>query len=155
MRALTAHQHVLSGRSATLHGRLKLLAKQQASWAQAQVPQGLHEAPGACTSPSGPGNGVAETADLGSPAASPSSQTALRPASHRALAAAALLDAAQTFHLYGIVEPACRCLEAAGTALGLAVEVSGALGTRTVHQVEAKAQLVLQVGRCDCCCCTG
>lgn len=48
------------------------------------------------------------------------------------------------YHLYGYVEAAQRQLAAAGDCLGLHVAVTGALGTRTVHQIDPKAQLVLQ-----------
>ncbi|KAL6762659.1 hypothetical protein V8C86DRAFT_3173802 [Haematococcus lacustris] len=44
---------------------------------------------------------------------------------------------------YGYVDAGQQLLQAAGQVLGLEVELSGALGLRTAHQLQAKAQLVV------------
>ncbi|KAL8127597.1 hypothetical protein AgCh_014485 [Apium graveolens] len=49
-------------------------------------------------------------------------------------------------HIYGRVDSSSLHFKLAEAASGLSLSVSGALGFRTVHQVEPKAQLVLSVG---------
>ncbi|WOG90974.1 hypothetical protein DCAR_0310221 [Daucus carota subsp. sativus] len=49
-------------------------------------------------------------------------------------------------HIYGRVDSSSLHFKSAEVASGLHLSVSGALGFRTVHQVEPKAQLVLSVG---------
>ena len=61
------------------------------------------------------------------------------------LAAAALLEAAMMETAYGHVGPSKEYTERAGKALGMRVELTGALGVRTVHQQEARAQLILHI----------
>lgn len=65
----------------------------------------------------------------------------------RQLAAAALLEAAQMETSYGDVAAARAHFDRCGAVLGLRAELGGVLGLRTVHQQEAKAQLVVKVGR--------
>ena len=62
----------------------------------------------------------------------------------RAAGAVVLLERALLHHEYRRGREAARCLRLAGRLLGLTVGKTGALGTRTVHQVDPKAQLVLQ-----------
>jgi hypothetical protein len=67
----------------------------------------------------------------------------------RALAAAALLEAAAADTAFGHVVDAKRRLEAAGEALAVTVRLGGALGVRTAHQQDARAQLVVHVARAE------
>eukprot|EP00891_Asterochloris_glomerata_P006781 jgi/Astpho2/6781/Aster-x0741 len=64
----------------------------------------------------------------------------------RRLAAAAHLEAALVAHTYREPQAAADSLTAASSALGVDIQVQGALGKRTVHQVDAKAQLVVRAG---------
>ncbi|KAL3155216.1 hypothetical protein ABBQ32_013155 [Trebouxia sp. C0010 RCD-2024] len=63
--------------------------------------------------------------------------------SKAALAAAAELEAALVEHVYSSPQTALRHLQAAAYALGMHTIVEGAMGVRTVHQVDPKAQLVV------------
>ena len=63
------------------------------------------------------------------------------------MAAVAHLEAALVEHLYSSPAAAAHHVQAAGGAIGLEVELTGALGVRTRHQQDAKAQLVIQTGR--------
>ena len=65
----------------------------------------------------------------------------------RAVAAAALLEAAASEHEYKRGESASALLRRALAALRLRHSVAGELGVRTEHQVDAKAQLVLRSGK--------
>ncbi|BDA46600.1 Tetratricopeptide repeat protein 27 [Coccomyxa sp. Obi] len=60
------------------------------------------------------------------------------------LRAAAHLEAAAQGHDVGRIADAQAHLESAGRLMGIDVEVTGALGVRTVHQRDAKAQLVVK-----------
>lgn len=64
-----------------------------------------------------------------------------------ALAGAYHIEAAYVWLDYRHVSTAREHLAAAGQALQLSVSTTGAMGTRTEAQVDAKAQLVLQVDR--------
>jgi len=66
------------------------------------------------------------------------------PRAERAVAAAALLEAAASEHEYKRGESASALLRRALAALRLRHSVAGELGVRTEHQVDAKAQLVLR-----------
>jgi hypothetical protein len=78
------------------------------------------------------------------PAARPAGRP---PALHAALAASALLEAAGVEAAFGAAAEAGALLERAAAALGAEVALAGALGVRTVHQVDARAQLVARVRR--------
>uniref|UniRef100_A0A7S3QZ63 TPR-like protein n=1 Tax=Dunaliella tertiolecta TaxID=3047 RepID=A0A7S3QZ63_DUNTE len=58
-----------------------------------------------------------------------------------------LLEMALGQYSYGFVEHGQKLLNEAGTVLGLQVQLSGALGRRTVYQENAKAQLVVRSSR--------
>ncbi|KAF5842032.1 hypothetical protein DUNSADRAFT_9601, partial [Dunaliella salina] len=64
-----------------------------------------------------------------------------------ALHACMLLEMALGQYSYGFVEHGQKLLNEAGTVLGLQVQLSGALGRRTVFQENAKAQLVVRSSR--------
>ncbi|KAJ0037598.1 hypothetical protein Pint_23169 [Pistacia integerrima] len=53
------------------------------------------------------------------------------------------LEAGVLEHIYGRVDSCRRHFESAEVAAGLQLSVTGALGFRTIHQVEPKAQMVL------------
>jgi len=61
------------------------------------------------------------------------------------LASMALLEASLMEHEYGHVDSAQALLRAAGDAIGCVHELTGQMGFRTVHQIDAKAQMVLAV----------
>ncbi|EFN57654.1 hypothetical protein CHLNCDRAFT_142791 [Chlorella variabilis] len=63
------------------------------------------------------------------------------------LAAGALLEAALLEAAYGHMEAAARYLHRSGAVLGFRSELTGAMGVRTVHQQEARAQLLVAVRR--------
>ncbi|DBB11777.1 hypothetical protein WJX82_011005 [Trebouxia sp. C0006] len=63
--------------------------------------------------------------------------------SRRNLAAAAELECALVEHVYSSPHTALGHLQAAGQALGMQTSVQGAMGMRTAHQVDPKAQLVV------------
>eukprot|EP00887_Chlorella_sp_A99_P004614 scaffold4.g4614.t1 len=65
----------------------------------------------------------------------------------RLLASACLLEAALMETSYGAVAAADAYLRRADAVLGFEAELAGALGVRTAHQREARAQLVLAVRR--------
>ena len=56
-----------------------------------------------------------------------------------------LVEASLMEHEFGVDDSARYLLKRAKDALGITIEKSGALGYRTVHQQNAKAQLVLRV----------
>ena len=58
---------------------------------------------------------------------------------------ACLIEASLMEHEFGVDDSARYLLKRAKDALGITIEKSGALGYRTVHQQDAKAQLVLRV----------
>ena len=64
------------------------------------------------------------------------------------LASVALLETALMEHEFGHVDSAAALTKAAGDAIACAHELTGAMGFRTIHQVDAKAQMVLNVA-CD------
>lgn len=62
-----------------------------------------------------------------------------------ALAAAVLLEAATMETAYGHVGPAKEYTHRAAAVLGVEAELTGALGVRTVHQQDPRAQLILKI----------
>jgi hypothetical protein len=135
LRLAALHQQVLSGRAASLHALAARSGAAAAAWARAlqqQQQQQQHDGAAAATT----------TTALCFATAVPS-----LPASTAALlcACAHLEFAAAAHHEYGYVELAQAALARAAEALGVQVAVYGALGRRTVHQADAKAQLVARV----------
>lgn len=61
--------------------------------------------------------------------------------------AALCIELALAHQLYGRIADAARCLARAEMLSNVALQVDGAMGVRTVHQQEAKAQLVVRVAR--------
>ena len=61
------------------------------------------------------------------------------------LLGACLIEASLMEHEFGVDDSARYLLKRAKDALGVTIEKSGALGYRTIHQQDAKAQLVLRV----------
>ncbi|GAB4823953.1 hypothetical protein N2152v2_010999 [Parachlorella kessleri] len=102
---------------------------------------------GSCRGPEGSGE-VEVLAHPASPGrAADGSQGGFVAAQQRLLRSAALLEAALAETAYGYVEAAGRYLRASCEAAGVRVQLTGALGVRTQHQHEAKAQLVVAVER--------
>lgn len=65
------------------------------------------------------------------------------------IVAAANLEAGIKEHAYGYIDRARQFFKYAETACALKLSVTGALGFRTVHQTEAKAQMVLVAASLD------
>ncbi|GAX73776.1 hypothetical protein CEUSTIGMA_g1227.t1 [Chlamydomonas eustigma] len=61
--------------------------------------------------------------------------------------AALSMEIALLHYHFGYTEQAKKMLEVAGGKLGIEVALSGSMGKRTVHQVDAKAQLVVKAAR--------
>lgn len=130
-RALTCQQSVLSGRSATLHTALQTLMRAVLAWAA-----GVAGVAPPAAAPAG-GAGPAMQEQQASPEQGQLGSELL---------AAAHLEAALMQQRYGYVDSARQQLVTAGAALGVDVGISGAMGKRTVHQVDPKAQLVVRLG---------
>ena len=128
-RAVLAHQRLLSGRSPTLRRRaLGAAAAALASFAPENQPaRAFGDARAGC---------LADASDTS--AASGEAPT------HRLLASMCLLEAALMEHEYGHVASADALLARARGALGVELELVGKMGFRTVHQTDAKAQMVLE-----------
>ena len=126
-RAALVHQRLLSGRSPTLRRHvLGLHALTLAAYAP------NNRAPGATS-------GAAEA-----PAGGPTASSAAAVTSGL-LASMALLEAALMEHEYGHVDSARALVKASGDAIACEHEIAGEMGFRTIHQVDAKAQMVLRV----------
>jgi tetratricopeptide (TPR) repeat protein len=116
MRTVLTQQRILAGRSATLRQRLLSLTKTVLDY---------YQHPEQIVAKSGDGaSGSAKTTKL---------------------AAAALLEAAMMETAYGHVQQAKLYTDQALAHLELHAELGGALGTRTVHQQDPRAQLILQL----------
>eukprot|EP00873_Tetraselmis_striata_P037853 jgi/Tetstr1/458117/TSEL_004285.t2 len=124
LRAVSAHQRVVSRRSATLRARQRALSSAllvqwgDPDWALKQVDH-------ACAG----------------------SETAARPWFAPLLSGCCLMELAALEDLYGDNSIAAQRLAAAGEALGLRLELTGVMGKRTVHQVDGVAQMVARVSR--------
>ncbi|KAL4859782.1 Tetratricopeptide repeat protein 27 [Chlorella vulgaris] len=128
LRAVLLQQRLLSGRSAALRSLLLGLAEQVLAGQAVPVEGSVAQLAGSGGSSSG---GVAGAPGL----------------EDQLLAAGALLEAALLEAAFGHAESASRYLQRGGSVLGFKTELTGALGTRTVHQQEAKAQLLVAVSR--------
>jgi hypothetical protein len=115
LRTAALHQQVLSGRAASLHALAARSGAAAAAWARSLQSQQRQQAP-----------------------LPPSTAAVLCACAHLELAAAAHLE-------YGYADLAQAALKGAADALGVEVAVFGVLGHRTVHQRDAKAQLVARV----------
>lgn len=62
--------------------------------------------------------------------------------------AALCIELALAHQVYGRVADAARCLSRAEELADVSLHVDGAMGMRTVHQQEAKAQLVVRIASC-------
>ncbi|PSC75849.1 tetratricopeptide repeat 27-like protein [Micractinium conductrix] len=129
LRAVLLQQRLLSGRSASLRSLLLGLAAPVLAGLAAPVEQRLAALAGG--GGSGGGSGGFEPP-------SPAEQL---------LAAGALLEAALLETAYGHVEATKALLQRSSAVLGFQSELTGALGMRTVHQREARAQLLVSVSR--------
>jgi hypothetical protein len=129
LRAVMLQQHVLSGRSITLHTSLKQLVQDTLSWADA-LPAAAAAAAGSNGSNAGQQQPVVAT------------DAAVQA---QVLSAVAHLEAALVQQSIGVVTGAQQQLEAAAAALDVTVELTGALGLRTKHQIDPKAQMVAAV----------
>lgn len=67
-------------------------------------------------------------------------------ASEERLLVAVHLEAANVYSVFGMVKEMQEHVESAQRVLGMTAELTGQLGTRTVHQKDAHAQLVAKVG---------
>jgi hypothetical protein len=131
MRAVMLQQHVLSGRCVTLQTSLKQLMAATLAWSQ-QHAAAAADATGDQQQQQQQQNGVD----------SPTAEAAVKA---QALLAAAHMEVAAIQQSLGAVEGAQQQLEAASAALGVSVELTGALGMRTKHQVDPKAQMIAAV----------
>ena len=158
-RAAIAHQRLLSGRSPTLRGQLLGYHALTLCW---YVYLGTHiliiartirlsnscfihryapnnAAPGFPSAAAVVKAAGAREASDGSP--TPSAAAA---AVAGLLASMSLLETALMEHEYGHVDSAKALLRAAGEPIGASHEIVGEMGFRTVHQTDAKAQMVLR-----------
>ena len=158
-RAAIAHQRLLSGRSPTLRGQLLGYHALTLCW---YVYLGTHiliiartirlsdscfihryapnnAAPGFPSAAAVVKAAGAREASDGSP--TPSAAAA---AVAGLLASMSLLETALMEHEYGHVDSATALLKAAGEPIGASHEIVGEMGFRTVHQTDAKAQMVLR-----------
>ena len=132
-RQVLAHQRLLSGRSPTLRrNALGLHALSLLNFAPDNKPARVF---GATTASPFQDNKATNAASVSNP-----TQTLL--------ASMSLLEASLMEHEYGHVDSARALLEFACSALGVRLELVGKMGFRTVHQQDAKAQMVLEVS-CD------
>ena len=131
-RVVLAHQRLMSGRSPTLRRRaLGSAAAALAAFAPENKPaRAFGAARGFVAAAEGSESGIAN----------PTPETA----SQRLLASMCLLEAALMEHEYGHVDSADALLERARSALGVELELVGKMGFRTVHQTDAKAQMVIE-----------
>ena len=128
-----AHQRLLSGRSPTLR-RLLL---------------GCHSLTLAWFAPSNAAPGFPTPAAIVRAATARESDGSPTPAAANAATAGlassmSLLETALMEHEYGHVDSARALLRAAGEPIGATHEVVGEMGFRTIHQTDAKAQMVLR-----------
>ena len=126
-RAALVHQRLLSGRSPTLRRHVL----------------GLHALTLAAYAPNNRAPG-ASSGSTEAPAGGPTASSAAAVASGL-LASMALLEAALMEHEYGHVDSARALVKASGDAIACEHEITGEMGFRTIHQVDAKAQMVLKV----------
>ena len=146
VRAVVLQQRLLAARSATL--RQQLLGLTEGALARFAGPV---EAAG----PGSGGDGAGSSSSSGSGAtgsrtggSSGGSSLPTHPTlEDRLLAAACLLEAALMETSYGAVSTADAYLGRCSAVLGFRAELAGALGVRTAHQAEPRAQLVLAVVR--------
>jgi tetratricopeptide (TPR) repeat protein len=125
MRTILTQQRILAGRSAVLRQRLLSLTKTVLDY---------YQHPDYVVASAAVSVGVGA-----GPAASASATSA-----KTNLAAAALLEASMMETAYGHVQQAKIYTDQALAHLELHAELGGALGTRTVHQQDPRAQLILQ-----------
>jgi hypothetical protein len=139
LRAVGSHQHVLTSGSASLLSRASLLSARLLAWVGWDSGAAA-AAQGASASDASNASGAS-----GKGATVPSSEDPARPPPE--LRGALLLELALQQYGYGYIDRAHKYLCGAGDALGLQVSLGGAMGRRTVHQVDAKAQLVVRATR--------
>jgi hypothetical protein len=133
LRAVMLQQHVLHGKSNTIRSSLQQLVQQTLTWANSQG-----SAAAAAAGDSGINNDSAAAAAAGAAAEAAANANALR----AMLPAAAHLECSLVQQHYGQMADAQQQLDQAAAALGVEVQVTGVLGFRTKHQLDAKAQLV-------------
>ena len=129
-RVVLAHQRLLSGRSPTLRRRaLGLHATSLAHFAPENKPARVFGA------------------TVASPESDVSSSTSSTPKNPQQLlfASMSLLEASLMEHEFGHVDSARALLDFSCVALGVKLDLVGKMGFRTVHQQDAKAQMVLDV----------
>jgi hypothetical protein len=134
MRAVMLQQQVLSGRSITLQTSLKQLIQDTLAWAGAL--------PAAATAANGLAGSKGSSASQQQQAEQATTDGAVKA---QVLLATAHLEVALMQQVFGVVTDAQQQLEAAAAALDVTVELTGALGLRTKHQIDPKAQLIAAV----------
>jgi len=139
MRAVLLQQHVLSGRSITLQSTLKQLTQQTLTWVQ-----GLQAEASTTTAAQGHSSSMEQQQQNGlqQPGVSAAAEAVVQ---GQVLAAVAHLEVALVQQTVGVVAEAQQQLQEAAAALGVTVELTGALGVRTQHQIDPKAQLIAAV----------
>eukprot|EP00897_Mesotaenium_endlicherianum_P000319 jgi/Mesen1/10288/ME000079S09711 len=118
MRALLAHQRVLAERSPTLRARLVAVTRETLARFSPPLSPALE---------GGAWGGQWAARDVAT------------------LAAAVELEAGLMEHAYSYSDAARARFEQAAGALSLSFRVTGAMGYRTIHQVDPKAQMVLEI----------
>ena len=132
-RAHIAHQRLLSGRSPTLRRLLLGCHSLTLSWyAPANAAPGFPSAASVVRAAT-----ARETDGSPTPAAANAATAGL-------VSSMSLLETALMEHEYGHVDSARALLRAAGEPIGATHEVVGEMGFRTIHQTDAKAQMVLR-----------
>lgn len=132
-RAHIAHQRLLSGRSPSLRRLLLGCHSLTLSWyAPANAAPGFPSAAAVVRAAT-----ARETDGSPTPAAANAATAGL-------MSSMSLLETALMEHEYGHVDSARALLRAAGEPIGATHEVVGEMGFRTIHQTDAKAQMVLR-----------
>ena len=129
-----AHQRLLSGRSPTLRRLLLGCHSLTLAWfAPGNAAPGFPSAAAIVRA------ATAREADGGGP-----TSAAANAATAGLVSSMSLLETALMEHEYGVVDSARALLRAAGEPIGATHEVVGEMGFRTIHQTDAKAQMVLR-----------
>lgn len=136
LRSVMLQQQVLAGRSITLQTSLKQLIQDTLAWA------GALPAAAAAAAANGPAGSNGSSASQQQQQTEQVTDGAVKA---QVLLATAHLEVALVQQVFGVVTDAQQHLEAAAAALDVTVELTGALGLRTKHQIDPKAQLIAAV----------
>ncbi len=124
LRCVMAQQHALDGRSATLAGEAAALIARLLAWADACSSDNANDTTSSSSSngaSGGAGGQEGRRADAG-------------------LLGVLFVELALCQYAYGYVEAGRQYLARAGALLGVEPQLTGALGKRTVHQVDPKVR---------------